>query len=65
MSVERFLSEWDGIIFVLGKPGEEEITTFPLALSRPDHIQPELLGVGRLLDRGASMIDLAIRSQLR
>ena len=65
MSIGRFLSEWDGIIFVLGRPGEEDISTYPLALPRPDVIQPELLGVGRLLDLGASTTDLAIRSQSR
>jgi uncharacterized protein len=65
MSIGRFLSEWDGIIFVLGKPGEEDISTYPLALPRPDVIQPELLGVGRLLNLGAFTTDLAIRSQLR
>jgi predicted double-glycine peptidase len=65
MSIGRFLSEWDGIIFVLGRPGEEDISTYPLALPRPDVIQPELLGVGRLLDLGAFTTDLAIRSQLR
>ena len=65
MSIGRFLSEWDGIVFVLGRPGEEAITTFPLALSRPEHIQPELLGMGRLLDLGAFATDLAIRSQSR
>jgi uncharacterized protein len=65
MSIGRFLGEWSGIIFVLGKPGEEDISTYPLALPRPDVIQPELLGVGRLLNPGASATDLAIRSQLR
>jgi uncharacterized protein len=65
MSLDRFLGEWDGIVFVLGKPGEEDITAFPLALPRPEYVQPELLGVGRQLDRQTSMTDLAIRSQLR
>jgi uncharacterized protein len=65
MSIGRFLGEWSGIIFVLGKPGEEDISTYPLALPRPDVIQPELLGVGHLLNPGASATDLAIRSQLR
>jgi uncharacterized protein len=65
MSIGRFLSEWDGIIFVLGKPGEEDISTYPLALPRPDVIQPELLGVSRLLNLGAFTTDLAIRTQLR
>jgi predicted double-glycine peptidase len=65
MSIGRFLSEWDGIIFVLGKPGEEDITTYPLALPRPDVIQPELLGVSRLLDVGAASVDIAVRTRLR
>jgi uncharacterized protein len=65
MSIGRFLSEWDGIIFVLGKPGEEDISTYPLALPRPDVIQPELLGVSRLLDIGASSVDIAVRTRLR
>jgi predicted double-glycine peptidase len=65
MSIGRFLSEWDGIIFVLGKPGEEDISTYPLALPRPDVIQPELLGVSRLLDIGAASVDLAVRTRLR
>lgn len=32
----RFLEEYGGIVFVLGKDGEELINTFKLALSRPD-----------------------------
>jgi predicted double-glycine peptidase len=65
MSLERFSSEWDGIVFVLGRAGEEDITTFPLALPRSEHIQPELLSATRLSETRASMIDLAIRSQVR
>ncbi len=34
MSIERFLDEWEGVVFVLGKAGEENITHYPLALSR-------------------------------
>ena len=34
MSVARFLDEWAGVVFVLGKAGEEKITHYPLALSR-------------------------------
>ena len=54
MSLGRFLGEWHGIIFVLGKPGEEALTTYPLALPRPDYVQPELqlLRVGRMLAPG-------------
>lgn len=32
----RFLEEYGGIVFVLGKDGEELINTYKLALSRPD-----------------------------
>ncbi len=32
----RFLEEYSGIVFVLGKDGEELINTYKLALSRPD-----------------------------
>jgi len=63
MSINRFLREWHGIIFALGRPGEEDLTTYPLALSRPDYIQPELLRVTRLLDFGAFVIDPVVRSR--
>jgi uncharacterized protein len=65
MSIARFLDEWDGITFVLSKPGEEQITTYPLAVPRPEYVQPELLSVGRLLDRGALPSDFAVRSHGR
>lgn len=65
MSIGRFLTEWGGIIFVLGEPGEKSITTYPLALSRPDDLQPELHRVNRMLDSGAFSIELAVRSQAR
>ena len=61
MSISRFLREWHGIIFVLGRPGEESLTTYPLALTRPDYIQPELLRVIPLSDFGASVIAPALR----
>jgi predicted double-glycine peptidase len=65
MSIARFLDEWHGIVFVLGKAGEGEITTYPLALPRPEHVQPELLGAGRLTDFKAFIIDPATRFQSR
>jgi predicted double-glycine peptidase len=65
MSLARFAAEWDGITFVLSKPGEEQITTYPLALPRPEYVQPELLSVGRLWDRGALASDLAVRAHGR
>ena len=36
MSATRFLEEYGGIAFVLGRDGEELISTYKLALSRPD-----------------------------
>jgi uncharacterized protein len=65
MSISRFVGEWGGIVFVLGKAGEENIATYPLALPRSEYIQPELRSVDRLWDWQASMIDLAIRSRRR
>jgi uncharacterized protein len=65
MSVGRFLSEWDGTVFVLGKPGEEAITTYPLALQRPDSVRPELFRVGRLPDSQAFTVDWAVRAHSR
>jgi uncharacterized protein len=65
MSIARFLGEWEGIVFVLGKAGEENIKTYPLALPRPERVQPELLSVDRRWDWQTSMIDLAIRQRLR
>jgi predicted double-glycine peptidase len=65
MSIERFLGEWNGIVFVLGKAGEENIKAYPLALPGAERIQPELLSVDRRLDGQASTIDLAIRPLFR
>jgi hypothetical protein len=65
MTISRLVSEWDGIVFVLGEAGEENIATYPLALPRSEYIQPEPRSVDRLWDWQASMIDLAIRSQRR
>jgi hypothetical protein len=62
MSVERFLDEWGGVIFVLGKPGESDITTYPLALPLSDAIQAERRGADRLAEPAAFPIHLAIRS---
>jgi uncharacterized protein len=62
MSIERFAREWSGAILVLGKPGEADIPTYPLALPQSDYIQPERLAVGRLSDPNMFPIHLAVRS---
>ena len=42
MSINRFLDEWSGTVFVLGKTGEEQIQNYPLALPRSEVINPEI-----------------------
>jgi predicted double-glycine peptidase len=59
MSVGRFLGEWEGIVFVLGKPGEEGIGTHPLSVPRRDDIEPPLRSLNRLWESGAASIDLS------
>jgi uncharacterized protein len=52
MSIGRFLEEWSGIIFVLGKNGEELLTEHALGLPHPLYIQPEMSRINGLLDIG-------------
>lgn len=52
MSIGRFLDEWHGIVFVLGKAGEEKIITYPLAVPQPLYVQPELARFNGLIDLG-------------
>jgi uncharacterized protein len=63
MSIGRFLGEWEGIVFVLGKPGEERIGTHPLSIPRRDDVDPPLRSLN-LWESGAS-IDLSRRGQFR
>lgn len=65
MSVARFADEYGGIVFVLGKAGEEYITHYPLALSRPDDlVRPDRRRlVYRVNDFGAYATNLALRSR--
>jgi predicted double-glycine peptidase len=67
MSIERFLDEWHGVVFVLGKAGEEKITHYPLALSRgTDYPSPTLRQAVRQADQAASSaVDLVLRARLR
>jgi uncharacterized protein len=52
MSIGRFLDEWHGVIFVLGKEGVERITEHPLTLPRPLYVQPELARFHSQIDFG-------------
>jgi predicted double-glycine peptidase len=62
MSLERFLDEWGGIIFVLGKKGEENIRDYPLAIRHnEDYGQPELLRFNGQLDLGTYINTLPFR----
>jgi hypothetical protein len=64
MTIERFLTEWTGIVFVLGKPGEEAIRTHRLALPRADDADPPLRSVNPLSESGAASLDVSRRSRL-
>jgi predicted double-glycine peptidase len=62
MSLEQFLDEWGGIIFVLGKKGEERIKDYPLAIHHnQDYGQPELLRFNGQLDLGTYINMLPFR----
>ena len=67
MSIERFLDEWDGIVFVLGKAGEEKITHYPLALLRGiDYPSPRLRQVAHQGEQAAaSAVNLVLRARPR
>jgi predicted double-glycine peptidase len=61
MSIDRFLEEWQDIVFVLGKPGEEKIRTHPLTLEHPYYVEPELAHFNGQLDLGMSIRNLPLR----
>lgn len=66
MSIARFADEYGGIVFVLGKEGEEHITTYPLALSRSnDRARPDQRRIiYRVNYFAAYTTDLALRTWL-
>ena len=61
--IDQFVTEWEkGIVFVLGKPGEEHLRDYPLKPPRPfDDVPPELLGVIDLQDQGLPTQNLSLR----
>ncbi|GJL65389.1 MAG: hypothetical protein NPIRA05_03600 [Nitrospirales bacterium] len=61
MSVYRFLEEWSGIVFVLGRAGEELLIDYPLALPRPDVLNPEIRRFGQMLDLSRTAQQLNLR----
>lgn len=67
MSIVHFMEEYGGIVFVLGRAGEENILSYPLALSRPDdYVRHDIrrlnLGVNNLRDY---TVNLTLRSGIR
>jgi predicted double-glycine peptidase len=62
MTIHRFLGEWDGIVFVLGKPGEEQIHSHPLSIRRPDDIGAPVRSITPLWESGEAGVGLARRS---
>jgi predicted double-glycine peptidase len=63
MTIARFVSEWEGIVFVLGKPGEEAIRTHRLSVPRADDLDAPLSTVVPLWESGAGSISLPGRSR--
>jgi len=62
MSLDRFLDEWKGIIFVLGRKDEDKIKDYPLAIHHnADYGQPELLAFSGQMDRGMFISMLSLR----
>jgi predicted double-glycine peptidase len=61
MSVARFLDEWSGIVFVLGRADEEKIVSYPLMIPDSDRIQPELERIQSLIDLGIYTRTLPLR----
>jgi predicted double-glycine peptidase len=67
VTISQFADEYGGVVFALGKDGEENILNYPLALSRPDdYVRPNL---GRLVrdanSFGTYATNLTIRARLR
>lgn len=63
----HFIEEYGGIVFALGKSGEEYLINYPLALSRPDdYVRPD---ISRLIRGSTSYRDyttnLTMRARLR
>jgi uncharacterized protein len=64
LSAARFLREWEHIVFVLGRQGQEYITTYPLMVVSSELYRPELLQTDRLMDIGKRLKDFAVRTRL-
>lgn len=63
MRLDQFVQEWEqGIVFVLGKAGEEKIDTYPLAPPEPfADVQPQYIGFFEFQDQAAQFRNLSLR----
>lgn len=61
MGMGQFLNEWSGIVFVLGKPGEQLLAGHALELTHPDYIRPEILRFNAQYDLGMMSRTLPLR----
>jgi predicted double-glycine peptidase len=61
MGLSQFLGEWSGIVFVLGREGEERIASYPLQVPHPDYVQPEILRFSGQYDLGMMTRTLPLR----
>ncbi|HYE35066.1 C39 family peptidase [Methylocaldum sp.] len=64
MTMSRFKDEYGGVVFVLGKAGEEQLVSYPLALNRAlDYPEVQLPDSAERADvRAAATTNLAIRT---
>ncbi|MBA3612748.1 MAG: C39 family peptidase [Nitrospirales bacterium] len=65
LSLERFRSEWTGVVFVLGKPGEEDLGTYPLEILELAGLQPEMLRWLRITGPEPSLNNTKIQMNVR
>jgi predicted double-glycine peptidase len=65
ISIDRFRKEWDGVVFVLGRPGEDAIEGYPLALPRHGDTGSPVPRLSGLLDIGLTYTDVARRLRAR
>ncbi len=67
LTISQFADEYGGVVFALGKEGEENILKYPLALSRSDdYVRPDMhriiSGINSYRDYATN---LTLRAQLR
>jgi hypothetical protein len=63
MRLDQFVQEWEqGIVFVLGKAGEEQIKNYPLLPLEPfADVRPEYIGFIDFQDQAAQSRNLSLR----